>query len=66
MWAWAFAAPAGFMLMLFVLAWLEERIVFPVDRSVEIKGVLERSRPDEIESLVARMLAPVAPGRRVS
>ena len=54
------------MLMLFVLAWLEERIVFPVDRSVEIKGVLERSRPDEIESLVARMLAPIAPGRRVS
>jgi hypothetical protein len=66
MWAWAFAAPAGFMLMIFVLAWLEERIVSPVDRSAQIKVVLERSEPDEIESVVAHMLAPVVPGRHAS
>ena len=66
MWAWVFAAPAGFMLMIFILAWLEERIVTPVDRSARIKIVLERSEPDEVESLVARMLAPVVPARRVA
>jgi len=66
MWVWVFAAPAGFMLMIFVLAWLEERIVSPVDRSFQIQVVLERSEPDEIESLVARMLAPIVPSRHAS
>ena len=66
MWAWVFAAPAGFMFMIFILAWLEERIVSPATRSVQIKVVLERSEPDEIESLVARMLAPVVPARRAA
>jgi len=52
--------------MIFILAWIEERIVSPVDRSAQIEVVLERSEPDEIESLVARMLAPVVPGRHAS
>jgi len=66
MWAWAILAPAGFMVAIFVLAWLEETIVNPVDRAAKIAKVLERSEADEIEGLVARMLAPIVPSRRAS
>ena len=66
MWAWVIAAPAGFMLLIFVLAWLEETVVFPVDRAVRIAEAIEKAPPEEIELLIARMLAPVAPARRVS
>ena len=66
MWAWAIAAPIGFMLMIFVLAWLEETIIFPVDRAAQISKVLERSEPDEVEGFVARMLAGVVPSRHAS
>jgi len=66
MWAWAIAAPIGFMLMIFILAWLEETIVFPVDRAAQITKALERSAPDEVEGRVARMLAGVVPSRRAS
>ncbi len=66
MWAWAIAAPAGFMLLIFVLAWLEERVVFPVDRAARIAQMLESSAPDEVEGYVAQMLASVAPRRRVA
>ncbi|TMK82485.1 MAG: hypothetical protein E6G46_05940 [Actinobacteria bacterium] len=66
MWAWAIAAPIGFMLMIFILAWLEETIIFPVDRAAQITKALERSAPDEVEGLVARMLAGVVPSRRAS
>ena len=66
MWAWIIAAPAGFMLMLLILARLEETIVYPVDRAAQISKVLERAGPDEIEGLVARMLAPVVPSRKAS
>ena len=66
MWAWAIAAPIGFMLLIFILAWLEETIIFPVDRAAQITKALERSAPDEVEGLVARMLAGVAPSRRAS
>ena len=66
MWAWAVAAPIGFMVMIFSLAWLEERIVFPVDRATQISKLLERASADELEGSVARMLAPLAPSRRAS
>jgi len=66
MWAWAIAAPVGFMLMIFILAWLEETIIFPVDRAAQISEALERSAPDEVEGMVARMLDGVVPGRRAS
>jgi hypothetical protein len=64
MWAWVIAAPAGFMLMIFILAWLEETVVFPIDRAVRITQLLERAGPDEVEGFVAQMLASVAPRRR--
>ena len=63
MWAWAIAAPAVFMLLIFVLAWLEERVVYPVDRAAQITRILELSPPDEVEGYVAAMLASVAPRR---
>ena len=66
MWAFAIAAPAGFMLLIFVLAWLEERVVFPVDRAVRITQMLETAAPDEVEGYVAQMLASVAPHRRAA
>ena len=66
MWAWIVAAPVGFMLMLFGLAWLEETIVYPVDRAAQISKALERAGPEEIEGLVAQMLAPIVPSRRAS
>jgi hypothetical protein len=66
MWAWAIVAPAGFMLMIIVLAWLEERIVHPIDRAVRITQMLERAAPDEVEGYVAQMLASVAPRRSVA
>jgi len=66
MWAWAIAAPVGFMLLIFILAWLEETIVSPVDRAVRIAQILERAAPDEIEGYVAQMLASVAPRRRAA
>ena len=66
MWTWAIAAPAGFMLLIFGLAWLEETVVFPVDRAAKIAEALEKAPPEEIEVVIARMLAPVAPARRVS
>jgi hypothetical protein len=66
MWAWAIVAPAGFMLMIIVLAWLEERIVDPIDRAVRITQMLERAAPDEVEGYVAQMLASVAPRRAAS
>jgi hypothetical protein len=52
------------MLMIFVLAWLEETIVFPLDRAVRIAQLMERAAPDEVEGFVAQMLASVAPQRR--
>ena len=66
MWAWAIAAPVGFMLLIFSLAWLEETVVFPVDRAAKIAEALETAPPEEIEIVIARMLAPVVPARRVS
>jgi len=66
MWAWAILAPAGFMLMIFVLAWLEETVVFPVDRAMQIARMLEKAPAEEVEGYVAQMLAPVAPRRRVA
>jgi hypothetical protein len=66
MWAWAIAAPAVFMLLIFVLAWLEERVVYPVDRAAQITQMLEKAAPDEVEGFVAQMLASVAPGRPVA
>ena len=66
MWAWIIAAPVAFMLLISVLAWLEERVVFPVDRAVQITRTLEKAPAEEVEALVARMLAPVVPARRVS
>jgi hypothetical protein len=66
MWAWAIAAPAGFMLMVFILAWLEETVVFPIDRAVRINRMLEGTGADEVEGLVAQMLASVAPRRAAS
>jgi hypothetical protein len=63
MWAWVIAAPAGFMLMVFILAWLEETVVFPIDRAARINRMLERTGADEVEGLVAQMLASVAPRR---
>ena len=66
MWVWAIAAPAGFMLLIFVLSWLEETVVFPVDRAVRITQMLERAAPDEVEGYVAQMLAAVAPHRRAA
>ena len=66
MWAWAILAPVGFMLMIFILSWLEERIVNPVDRAAKIARFLERSEADEVEGFVARMLAPVVPSRHAS
>jgi hypothetical protein len=64
MWAWVIAAPAGFMLMIFILAWLEETVVFPIDRAARIAQLMERAGPDEIEGFVAQILASVAPTRR--
>jgi hypothetical protein len=64
MWAWVIAAPAGFMLMIFILAWLEETVVFPIDRAARIAQLMERAGPDEVEGFVAQMLASVAPRRR--
>jgi len=64
MWAWAITAPAGFMLMIFILAWLEEAVVFPIDRADRIARLMERAGPDEVEGSVAEMLASVAPRRR--
>jgi hypothetical protein len=64
MWAWVIAAPAGFMLMIFILAWLEEAIVFPIDRATRITQLMERAGADEVEGFVAQMLASVAPRRR--
>jgi hypothetical protein len=52
------------MLMIFVLAWLEETVVFPLDRAVRIAQLMERAAPDEVEGFVAQMLASVAPQRR--
>jgi len=66
MWAWAIAAPAGFMLVIFVLAWLEEAVVFPVDRAFQIAQMLENAPPDEVEGYVAEMLASVLPRREAS
>lgn len=66
MWAWTIAAPSAFMLLIFVLAWLEETIVFPVDRAAQIHKALEKAEPDEVESAVARLLAPIAPSRSAS
>ena len=66
MWAWAILAPVGFLLMIFILSWLEERIVDPVDRAAKIATFLERSEADEVEGFVARMLAPIAPNRHAS
>jgi hypothetical protein len=64
MWAWVIAAPVGFMLMTFILAWLEETVVFPIDRAVRITQLMERAGPDEVEGFVAQLLASVAPQRR--
>jgi hypothetical protein len=64
MWEWAIAAPAGFMLMIIVLAWLEETVVFPIDRADRITQLMERAGPDEVEGFVAQMLASIAPQRR--
>jgi hypothetical protein len=64
MWAWVAAAPAGFMLMIFILAWLEETVVFPIDRAVRISQLMQKAGPDEVEGYVAQMLAAVAPRRR--
>jgi hypothetical protein len=58
------AAPAGFMLMIFILAWLEETVVFPIDRAARIAQLMERAGADEIEGFVAQILASVAPTRR--
>jgi hypothetical protein len=66
MWALVIAAPLGFMLLTLILAWIEETVVFPVDRAVQITKALERSPADELETAVARMLAPIVPGRRAS
>lgn len=66
MWAWAILAPVGFLLMIFILAWLEQRIVDPVDRAAKITRMLERSEPDEVEGFVARFLAPIVPSRHAS
>ena len=66
MWVWAIVAPAGFMLMICILAWLEERVVDPIDRAVRITQMLERAAPDEVEGYVAQMLASVAPRRSVA
>jgi hypothetical protein len=64
MWAWVVAAPGGFLLMIFILAWLEETVVFPIDRAVRISQLMEKAGPDEVEGYVAQMLAAVAPRRR--
>lgn len=66
MWAWVIAAPIGFMLLIICLAWLEEKVIFPVDRAVQISKALERAAPEELEVAVAQMLAPLVPARRVS
>ena len=66
MWALAILAPVGFMVAIFVLAWLEEAIVNPVDRAAKITKVLEGSGPDEVEGFVSRFLAPVVPNRHAS
>ena len=66
MWAWAIAAPVGFMVLIFALAWLEEAIVFPVDRAQQITKLLERVPADELEGSVAQLLAPIVPGRHAS
>jgi len=66
MWVWAIAAPIGFMVMISVLAWLEEKVVSPVDRATQISRLLERAPADEIEGSVARMLAPFVPHRNAS
>jgi hypothetical protein len=66
MWAWVIAAPLGFMLLIFVLAWLEETVVSPVDRAAQITRILEKAPPDEVEGYVAQMLAPLAPRRRAA
>ena len=64
MWAWVVAAPLGFMLLLLGLAYIEDTVVLPLDRAVKISSMLEREPADEVEGLVAQMLAPVAPRRR--
>ena len=66
MWAWAIAAPTGFMVMIFALAWLEETVVVPVDRARQITKLLELSPAEEIEGSVARLLASAAPRRNAS
>jgi hypothetical protein len=65
-WAWVIAAPVGFMLMTLILAWLEERVVFPDDRATQINKLLEHEHAEEVEGSVARMLAPVVPRRHAS
>ncbi|MGZ4129020.1 MAG: hypothetical protein ACXVQY_06065 [Actinomycetota bacterium] len=64
MWAWIVAAPIGFMLLIFVLDTLEATIVSPADRAAKIRKFLEEASAEEVEGHVARLLAPVVPGRR--
>jgi len=66
MFAWLVVAPAGFLFLVLILAWLEESIVLPVDRAYKIETWLEKAPADEIEASVSRLLAPVVPRRSVS
>jgi hypothetical protein len=63
MWFLGIAAPLGFLALLLFLAWLEDGIVRPLERAARITDLLERTPPDEVETVVAQMLAPLAPRR---
>jgi len=63
MWFLGLSAPVAFLGMLLLLAWVEEKVVVPLDRAARIAMLLESGRPEQLESAVAQMLGPVAPAR---
>jgi hypothetical protein len=66
MWFLGIGAPAGFLALLLVLAWLENKIVLPLDRAARVNSLLEDVTPDQIETVIAQMFAPIAPQRTPS
>jgi hypothetical protein len=63
MWFLGIGAPVGFLGLLLGLAWLEDKIVLPLDRAARVERLLESTSPDQIEAAIAQMFAPIAPRR---
>lgn len=61
---WLIAAPLSLFGLLALAAFLEHRVVAPVERARRIGVVLSKATPDEVEQEVARLLRSVDRPRR--